>query len=47
MLSVCSVLGVAPVFPKRKEQYSTEVKTETTEKKEDISGPIKTGDTVH
>ena len=31
MLSVCMVLGVGPVIPKRKEQFSIEIKMETTE----------------
>jgi preprotein translocase subunit SecG len=28
MLAVCMVMGVAPVIPKRKEQFSIEVKME-------------------
>lgn len=32
ILAVCIIMGVAPVIPKRKEQYSIEVKIEEKEK---------------
>lgn len=32
MLAVCIVMGVAPVIPKRKEQYNIEIKIEEDEK---------------
>jgi hypothetical protein len=47
MLSVCSVIGVAPVFPKRKEQFSTEIKIDNTDKKENAATSIKTSDNIH
>ena len=31
MLAVCIVMGVAPIIPKRKEQFEIEIKTEQTE----------------
>ncbi|MEO6405825.1 MAG: hypothetical protein ABIO32_10070 [Ferruginibacter sp.] len=31
MLAICMVIGVAPVIPKRKEQFSIEVKMEQTQ----------------
>jgi type IV secretory pathway component VirB8 len=34
MLAVCIVMGVAPVIPKRKEEFTVEIKMEETEKKE-------------
>jgi hypothetical protein len=34
MLAVCMVIGVAPIIPKRKEQFAIEIKMEETEKKE-------------
>jgi uncharacterized membrane protein len=37
MLSVCVVMGVAPVIPKRKEQYAIEMTVEQADKKEDVS----------
>jgi hypothetical protein len=39
MLSVCIVLGVAPVIPKRKEEYTIEIKAEEREiKQTDTAG---------
>ena len=38
MLSVCVVMGVAPIIPKRKEQYAIEMTVEQTDKKEDAAG---------
>jgi hypothetical protein len=35
MLAVCMFFGVAPVIPKRKEQFSVEIKMEEAEKEED------------
>jgi hypothetical protein len=46
MLSICSVLGVAPVFPRKKEQFNVEVKIESTEKKEDILSSINLSDII-
>jgi hypothetical protein len=37
MLAVCMVMGVAPVIPKRKEQFVIEIKMEETEKNEDTT----------
>jgi hypothetical protein len=38
MLSVCMIMGIAPVIPKRKQQFRIEIKIEETEKREsDIS----------
>jgi hypothetical protein len=37
MLSVCMVLGIAPVLPKRKEEISIEIKIDRTEKKENTT----------
>ncbi len=37
ILAVCMVMGVAPVIPKRKEQFVIEVKMEETEKNEDTT----------
>jgi hypothetical protein len=34
LLSACLVIGVAPVLPKRKEQFAVEIKIEVVEKKE-------------
>ena len=34
MLSLCMVMGVAPVLPKRKEQYAIEMTVEQADKKE-------------
>jgi hypothetical protein len=34
MLAVCMVIGVAPVIPKRKEQFAIEVKIEEALKEE-------------
>lgn len=31
MLAVCMVMGIAPIIPRRKEQFSIEVKTEQTQ----------------
>ena len=46
MLSVCSVIGVALVLPKRKEQSGTEEKIAIAEKKEEILGSIKDDDVI-
>ena len=35
MFSVCMVLGVAPIIPKRKEQVAIEIKMEESENKTD------------
>jgi hypothetical protein len=37
MFSVCMVLGVVPVIPKRKEQPEIEIKMEETDEKEYMS----------
>jgi type IV secretory pathway component VirB8 len=37
MLAVCMVIGVAPVIPKRKEQFVIEIKMEEKEKNEDTT----------
>jgi hypothetical protein len=37
MFSVCMVLGVVPVIPKRKEQPEIEITMEETDEKEDMS----------
>ena len=37
MLSVCLVMGVAPVLPKRKESFAIEVQAEETEEKENTT----------
>jgi hypothetical protein len=37
MFSVCMVLGVVPIIPKRKEQPEIEIKMEETEVKEDTN----------
>ena len=35
MLAVCVIIGVAPVIPKRKEQFAIEVKMEQTQNEEE------------
>ena len=40
LISVCIVFGVAPVLPKRKEKFATEIKKESVEKKEDPAGKV-------
>ncbi len=35
MLAVCVIMGVAPVIPKRKEQFTIEVKMEQTQNEEE------------
>lgn len=35
MFAVCMFFGVAPVIPKRKEQFSIEIEMEDAEKEED------------
>ena len=37
MLSVCVVMGIAPVIPKRKEQYAIEMTVEQADKKDDAA----------
>ena len=43
MLSVCLVMGVAPVLPKRKESFAIEVQAEETEEEEDYTVFYKDG----
>ena len=35
MFAVCMVMGIAPVIPKRKEQFEIEIKVTDTESKEE------------
>ena len=37
MFSVCMVLGIVPIIPKRKEQPEIEIKIEAVEEKENIT----------
>ena len=37
LFSLCMVIGVAPVIPKRKEQFNIEIKAEPGDKKEAIT----------
>jgi hypothetical protein len=37
MLAVCIVMGVAPFIPKRKQEFTVEIKMEETEKKEETT----------
>ncbi|MEO6356974.1 MAG: hypothetical protein ABIU77_22820 [Ferruginibacter sp.] len=40
MLSVCMVLGIAPVLPKRKQEIAIEINKDEAEKKESASTGI-------
>ena len=40
MFAVCMVMGIAPVIPKRKEQFEIEVKMDETEKENDTKNTI-------
>jgi hypothetical protein len=37
MFSVCMVMGVAPIIPKRKEQFTIEIKTTDTEQTTELN----------
>jgi hypothetical protein len=37
MLAVCMVMGIAPVIPKRKEQFAIEIKMDKKEQDEDTT----------
>ncbi|MFT3934890.1 MAG: hypothetical protein QM726_14795 [Chitinophagaceae bacterium] len=43
MLAICMVLGVVPVIPRRKEQFSIEIKIEQKEKEKDDEKTIRLG----
>jgi hypothetical protein len=40
MFAVCMVMGIAPIIPKRKEQFEIEVKVEENEKEIDTKETI-------